>query len=59
MADGLYQSLIVFWVPYFAWTLGLAVSHNGRGIDSLADFGTTVAVAAVFAANLFVGLNNR
>ena len=39
--------------------VGLAVSYNGRGIDSLADFGTTVAVAAIFAANAYVGMNTH
>jgi phospholipid-translocating ATPase len=59
MSDGLYQSAVVFFIPYLAWTLGLAVSWNGKGIDSIADFGTTVAVAAIFAANCYVGLNTH
>ncbi|KAF8328106.1 uncharacterized protein EI90DRAFT_2926464 [Cantharellus anzutake] len=59
MFEGLYQSLVVFFVPYFFWSIGPAASHNGRGIESLSDFGTTVAVAAIFSANLFVGLSNR
>jgi phospholipid-translocating ATPase len=46
MLDGLYQSAVVFFIPYLAWILGLAVSWNGLGIDSLADFGTTIAVSA-------------
>ena len=41
MLDGLYQSAIVFFIPYVIWTVGMPVSHDGRGIDSLADFGTT------------------
>ncbi|KXN91577.1 Phospholipid-transporting ATPase DNF1 [Leucoagaricus sp. SymC.cos] len=59
MGDGLYQSAIVFFIPYLAWTVGTPVSWNGKGIDSLADFGTTVAVAAIFAANTYVGLNTH
>ncbi|KAF7419236.1 hypothetical protein PC9H_001823 [Pleurotus ostreatus] len=59
MLDGLYQSTIVFFFPYFVWSLGLAISWNGKGIDSLADFGTTVAVAAIFAANVYVGMNTN
>ncbi|KAJ7176874.1 phospholipid-transporting ATPase 1 [Mycena filopes] len=55
MLDGLYQSGVVFFIPYLVWTFGLAVSWNGKGIDSLADFGTTVAVAAIMTANLYVG----
>jgi phospholipid-translocating ATPase len=59
MLDGLYQSAVVFFIPFCAWALGLAVSWNGKGIDSLADFGTTVSVAAIFAANTYVGINTR
>ncbi|KIM51232.1 hypothetical protein SCLCIDRAFT_33615 [Scleroderma citrinum Foug A] len=59
MLDGLYQSAVVFFIPYLAWSLGLATSWNGRGIDSLADFGTTVAVGAIFAANTYVGMNTN
>ncbi|KAJ7054208.1 phospholipid-transporting ATPase 1 [Mycena amicta] len=57
MLDGLYQSAVMFFIPYCIWTLGLAISWNGKGIDSLADFGTTVAVAAIFTANSYVGMN--
>jgi phospholipid-translocating ATPase len=59
MADGLYQSAVVYFIPHLVWTLGLSVSWNGRGIDSLADFGTTVSVAAIFTANTYVGINTR
>ncbi|QRW07307.1 phospholipid-translocating P-type ATPase [Ceratobasidium sp. AG-Ba] len=59
MFDGLYQSAVVYFIPYFVWTNPPAVSWNGKGIDSLADFGTTVSVAAIFAANIYVGINTR
>ena len=59
MTDGLYQSAVVFFIPYLAWTLGNVVSWNGRTIESLAEFGTTVSVAAIFSANTYVGLNTR
>lgn len=59
MLDGLYQSAVVYFIAFCAWTLGLAVSWNGKGIDSLADFGTTVSVAAIFTANTYVGINTR
>ncbi|KAH7907450.1 hypothetical protein BJ138DRAFT_1160138 [Hygrophoropsis aurantiaca] len=59
MLDGLYQSLVVFFIPYFVWTLGIVCSWNGKGIDSLADLGTTVAVAAIIAANSYVGLSTH
>ncbi len=59
MGDGLYQSGVVFFIPFVVWTVGVPVSWNGRSIESLADFGTTVAVAAIFAANSYVGLNTH
>lgn len=59
MGDGLYQSAVVFFLPYAVWILNPAVSWNGKGIDSLSDFGTTVAVAAILAANTYVGLNTH
>ncbi|EIW75489.1 phospholipid-translocating P-type ATPase [Coniophora puteana RWD-64-598 SS2] len=64
MFDGLYQSAIVFFIPYLVWTLDLgtgpgAVSWNGRDIQSLTDFGTTVAITAVLTANCYVGMNTN
>ncbi|KIJ56259.1 hypothetical protein M422DRAFT_219400 [Sphaerobolus stellatus SS14] len=60
MLDGLYQSAVVFFIPYCVWALGdVTVSWDGRAIESLSDFGTTASVAAIFSANIFVGLNTR
>jgi phospholipid-translocating ATPase len=59
MADGLYQSAVVFFIPYVAWSLGNVVSWNGKTIESLSDFGTTVSVAAIWSANTYVGINTR
>ncbi|KAF8628303.1 hypothetical protein AX17_006006 [Amanita inopinata Kibby_2008] len=59
MSDGLYQSAVIFFIPYLVWRLGLQASWDGKGIDSLADFGTTVAVAGIFAANTYVGLSTH
>ena len=59
MLDGLYQSAVVFYIPYFVWTAGPAVSWNGKTIESLSDFGTTVAVAAIVTANSYVGINTN
>ncbi|KAG6909762.1 hypothetical protein DXG01_015478 [Tephrocybe rancida] len=59
MLDGLYQSAVVFFFPYLVWTLGSTVSWNGKGIESLSEFGTTVAVSAIFAANSYIGLNTN
>lgn len=59
MTDGLYQSGVVFFIPYLVWQLGLPISFTGRDVNSLSDFGTTVAVAAIVAANTYVGLNTH
>ena len=59
MLDGLYQLAVMFSIPYLAWSLGLAVSSNGKGIDLLADFGTTMVVGAIFTANTYVGMNTH
>jgi phospholipid-translocating ATPase len=59
MLDGLYQSTVVFYIPYLVWTAGPAISWNGRTIESLSDFGTTVAVAAIITANSYVGINTN
>ncbi|KAN0126049.1 P-type ATPase [Russula decolorans] len=59
MLDGLYQSAVVFYIPYLVWTAGAAISWNGRTIESLSDFGTTVAVAAIITANTYVGINTH
>ena len=59
--DGLHQSAVVFFIPYLISSLGhgLPTSWNGKCIESIADFGTTVAIAAIFAANTYVGLNTH
>lgn len=49
----------MYFIPYLVWQLGNPLSWNGRSIESLADFGTTVAVAAIFSANTFVGMNTH
>ncbi|CAG7850226.1 Putative phospholipid-transporting ATPase C24B11.12c [Serendipita indica DSM 11827] len=59
MFDGFYQSVIVYFIPYLSFSGGAQFSWSGRTLDSLADFGTTVAIAAIFSANIFVGLNSK
>jgi phospholipid-translocating ATPase len=59
MADGLYQSAIVFFIPFLAYGAGETWSHTGHDTGDLAVFGTTVACAGVIAANAYVGVNSR
>lgn len=58
MFDGLYQSIISFYIPYVVYAYSTTHSVDGHDF-SVWEFGTTVAVCAVTAANLFVGLHIR
>jgi hypothetical protein len=57
MLESVYQSLICFFVPYFAYRLG-SVNSEGRQPDNL-EIGTTMAIACVTMANLFIGFNMK
>lgn len=57
MAQGLYQSAVVFFIPFLVYHLGISATGAGHGMDGLVEMGTTVAAAAVTCVTLFVGLN--
>nr|ODN93929.1 phospholipid-translocating ATPase [Cryptococcus depauperatus CBS 7841] len=59
MVDGLYQSAVIFFIPYLAYGAGESWSHTGRDTNSLWEFGTAVAAAGVLAANGYVGINSK
>ena len=59
MTDGLYQSAVIFFIPFLVYGSGVTWASNGQDTNSLWDLGTTVAVAGVFSANLYVGINLR
>jgi len=59
MFDGLYQSAIIFFIPFLVYGSGTPWSSNGRDTNALYDFSTTVAVTGVVSANLYVGVNTR
>jgi phospholipid-translocating ATPase len=59
MLDGFYQSAIVFFIPFLSFNGGASISWSGKALNSLADLGTTVAISAIFSANIFVGLNTK
>ncbi|KZV96713.1 phospholipid-translocating P-type ATPase [Exidia glandulosa HHB12029] len=59
MLDGLYQSAVVFFVPWVVYFFSIPASWNGKALDSLADFGTTVAVSAICTVNIYVGMNTK
>ncbi|EGG00206.1 putative aminophospholipid translocase [Melampsora larici-populina 98AG31] len=58
MLDGTYQSAVCYWIPYFVYFSSPTVSVTGRDV-SIWEFGTTVAVGAVFAANNLIVINTR
>jgi phospholipid-translocating ATPase len=59
MFDGLYQSAVVYFVPYITWETSTAASWDGRAMDSVLEYGTTVAVSAMLAANFYVAMNTK
>ncbi|OCF37231.1 phospholipid-translocating ATPase [Kwoniella heveanensis BCC8398] len=59
MFDGLYQSAVIFFIPWAVYGQGETWSSSGRDTNCLHDLGTTIACAGVLAANSYVGINNR
>jgi len=59
MFDGLYQSVILFFIPFLVYGGGDTWSSSGKDTNGLYDLGTTIAAAGVFAANLYIGINTR
>ncbi|WVW84748.1 hypothetical protein I302_106783 [Kwoniella bestiolae CBS 10118] len=59
MADGLYQSAVIFFIPYLCYGGGETWSSTGRDTNCLYDLGTAIASAGVLAANSYVGINSR
>lgn len=57
MADGLYQSVLVFWSSYLLFWPANTVTHNGLGVDDVKRMGVYVAVCAVIVVNLYVLFN--
>lgn len=59
MGDGLYQSAILFFIPFLCYGTGHTWSSDGRDTNGLNEIGSTIAVAGVITANLYVGINTR
>lgn len=57
MIDGVYQSIIVFFMGYLLFAPANFVPVNGLNIDDTSRMGVFVATAAVIVVNLYV-LNN-
>lgn len=57
MIDGMYQSVMLYWMAYLAFMPGNSVTHNGRNIDSRERFGVYIAPAAIMVINIYILLN--
>ncbi|KAH3678349.1 hypothetical protein WICMUC_001582 [Wickerhamomyces mucosus] len=60
MVDGIYQSLMSFFIPYCLYYKTGFVSHNGLNLDHRYWMGTIVATIAAISCNIFImmHLNN-
>lgn len=57
MSDGLYQSLVAFFLPYFTF-LGVGfLDSNGQSLDHRFWMGFSVCTIAVFSCNLYILMN--
>lgn len=57
MFDGLYQSLICYFLPYLLYKPANFASSNGLNINDRTRMGILVASAAVIASNTYIVLN--
>lgn len=57
MADGLYQSLVVFFIPYFLFMPGNPVTDNGKDVADRLRLGAYIAHPAVFVINFYILMN--
>jgi phospholipid-translocating ATPase len=57
MLDGLYQSVICFYVAYLLFEPTNAVTSSGLGLNDRERFGVYVAPAAVISINVYILLN--
>lgn len=57
MVDGLYQSLVVFFIPYFLFMPGNFVTENGRDVSERMRLGAYILHPAIFAINFYVLMN--
>ncbi|MBE3044536.1 hypothetical protein IMZ48_18605 [Candidatus Bathyarchaeota archaeon] len=56
MIDGIYQSVLVFYVPYLAFQATF-VSHNGLDVQDLLRLGAYIVHPAIITINLYILIN--
>ena len=57
MIDGVYQSVIVFFMTYLLFAPATFNSDDGRGIDDAKRMGIYIGTSAVFVANFYILFN--
>lgn len=57
MADGIYQSVMVFFIPYLLFKDGTFVSMDGLNIEDRVRFGAYIAHPAVITINMYILIN--
>ncbi|PLN81677.1 phospholipid-translocating P-type ATPase [Aspergillus taichungensis] len=58
MLDGVYQSVICFFMPYLLYSPSTFVRENGLNINDRTRMGVLVASSAVIASNTYIMLNS-
>ena len=59
MIDGLYQSAMCFFLPYFLFWHGGGVTENGLDLNSTSEIGVFVACGTITIVNLYVLMNQQ
>jgi phospholipid-translocating ATPase len=57
MLDGIYQSVMVFFIPYLFFCTGRAITDNGLDVLDRLRFGLYIAHPAVVTINMYILLN--
>ena len=57
MFDGLYKSVICFFMAYLLYEPATALTENGRGVEDFRRMGVYVACATIFVINTYILLN--
>jgi phospholipid-translocating ATPase len=59
MFDGLYQSAVCFFLPYFLFWKGGFVTDSGLSLNSTSEIGVFVACGTITVVNLYILLNQQ
>ena len=59
MADGIYQSVVVYFMPYLEYAPATPINENGLDLMAESRVGVYVACSAIIVMNLYVLLNTN